>query len=35
MILCPPLVITREELDEMLARLGKSIDATAQELDIH
>ena len=34
MILCPPLVITREEMDEMLSRLSKSLDATAKELNI-
>ena len=34
MILCPPLVMNREEMDEMLSRLSKSIDATAKELGI-
>lgn len=33
MILCPPLVITNEEIDDLFARVRASLDRTAQDLD--
>jgi len=30
--LCPPLIITREEVDDMLTRLKTAIDASYEEL---
>ncbi|PQA87466.1 aminotransferase [Hyphococcus luteus] len=33
MFLCPPLVISESEIDEMFARIRKALDLTAKELD--
>lgn len=32
--LCPPLIITESEIDEMMRRFGLALDATARELDL-
>ena len=32
MVLCPPLIITNDEIDEMVARLRKAMDLTAAEV---
>lgn len=34
MVVSPPLIITRAEIDEMVARLAKSIDLTAKDLGV-
>jgi len=32
--LCPPLIITESEIDEMMRRFGLALDATARELEL-
>jgi putrescine aminotransferase len=34
MVVSPPLIITREEIDELVARLGKAIDLAAKDLGV-
>ncbi len=34
MVVSPPLIITREEIDELVARLGRAIDAAAKDLGV-
>ena len=34
MVLSPPLTISKEEIDELIARLGRAIDATAKDLGV-
>ncbi|RQS83869.1 aspartate aminotransferase family protein, partial [Burkholderia seminalis] len=34
MLLSPPLVITRQEIDELVSKAKKAVDATAQQLGI-
>jgi putrescine aminotransferase len=34
MVLSPPLVITRSEIDELIDRLRKAIDLTAKDLGV-
>jgi len=34
MVVSPPLIITREEIDELVGRLGKAIDHTAKDLGV-
>lgn len=34
MLLSPPLVISREEIDEIVAKAKKAVDATARQLGL-
>ncbi|MEQ8354469.1 MAG: aspartate aminotransferase family protein [Kiloniellaceae bacterium] len=34
MVISPPLIITRQEIDELIARLGRAIDLTAKDLGV-